>query len=467
MKSDLQERLSKLPKVDALLATPRAEDLLNTFSRARVVDGLRAQLEALRQQMLQGDGQAHEFADAPFFEAVEGDLRAEAKPSLRRVINATGIVLHTNLGRAPLAKSAIEAVAEVARGYSNLEYDLAAGKRGSRHAHVERLLRELTGAEAAVVVNNNAAAVMLAVNTLAKDAEVVTSRGELIEIGGSFRIPDVIERSDAVLVEVGTTNKTRIDDYANAITNMTRILLKVHQSNFKIVGFTSAAQREEMVALARERGLLVVEDLGSGILIDPAAFGLPDETTVREAVDAGVDLVTFSGDKLLGGPQAGILVGRADLIAAMKKNPLMRALRPGKLNLAALEATLLLYLDEDRLKDSLPVLAMLTASEEELKAKAQTLCNALGAVPGVRAELKQGESYSGGGSLPGEAIPTWLVAATTDRSSPDQLTTQLRANTPPIIARIAEDALILDLRTLLKQDIDDIARAFQRIQDRP
>ncbi len=467
MKSDLQERLSKLPKIDALLATPRAGEILKVFSRSRVLDALRAQLEALRQQMLQGDGKSSEFAEAPFFEAVEQKLHTDAKPSLRRVINATGIVLHTNLGRAPLAERAIAAVVDVARGYSNLEYDLAAGTRGSRHAHVERLLCELTGAQAAVVVNNNAAAVMLAVNTLAKDAEVVTSRGELIEIGGSFRIPDVIERSDAQLVEVGTTNKTRIDDYANAITNMTRILLKVHQSNFKIVGFTSAAQREEMVALARDRALLVVEDLGSGILIDPAAFDLPDETTVREVVESGVDLVTFSGDKLLGGPQAGIVVGRADLIATLKKNPLMRALRPGKLNLAALEATLLLYLDEDRIRESLPLLAMLTASNEELKSKAQTLCDVLSALPGVHAELKQGESYSGGGSLPDEAIPTWLVAVTTDRFSPDELAAQLRAQSLPIVARIADDALLLDVRTLLKHDIDEITHAFQRIQDQP
>ncbi|MDK1020512.1 MAG: L-seryl-tRNA(Sec) selenium transferase [Candidatus Hydrogenedentes bacterium] len=467
MKSDLQERLSKLPKVDVLLATPRAEELLQAFSRAQVVDGVRAQLEALRKQMLQGDGHVYEFAEVPFFDVVEGDLRAKQQPSLRRVINATGIVLHTNLGRAPLAERAIEAVVEVARGYSNLEYDLAAGKRGSRHAHVERLLCELTGAEAAVVVNNNAAAVMLAVNTLAKDAEVVTSRGELIEIGGSFRIPDVIERSEAELVEVGTTNKTRIDDYANAITDRTRILLKVHQSNFKIVGFTSAAKREEMVALARERELLVVEDLGSGILIDPAAFGLPDETTVREAVGAGVDLVTFSGDKLLGGPQAGIVVGRSDLIAAMKKNPLMRALRPGKLDLAALEATLLLYLDEDRLRESLPVLAMLTASEEELKAKAQTLCDALGAVPGVRAELKQGESYAGGGSLPDEALPSWVAAVRSEHLSANELADALRAQSPPIVARIAAAALNLDVRTVSEEEIDEIARAFQRIHDLP
>ncbi|MCH8849845.1 MAG: L-seryl-tRNA(Sec) selenium transferase, partial [Chloroflexi bacterium] len=286
-------------------------------------------------------------------------------------------------------------------------------------------------AEAAVVVNNNAAAVMLAVNTLAKDAEVVTSRGELIEIGGSFRIPDVIERSDAVLVEVGTTNKTRIDDYANAITNMTRILLKVHQSNFKIVGFTSEAQREEMVALAAERELIVVEDLGSGTLIDLADYGLRHETTVQEVVGAGVDVVTFSGDKLLGGPQAGIIVGRAGLVTAMKKNPLMRALRPGKLNLAALEATLLLYLDEDRLRDSLPILAMLGATGDELKVKAETLCEALGKIPGIRAKVNRGESYAGGGSMPGEAIPTWVVGVRPKDRSVDELADALRENDPP------------------------------------
>ena len=463
MNPEIQQRLQELPKVDVLLAQPVAEVLLATYSRARVVAALRAHLETAREAILSGENGTTAFAESAFFDSVAESLSRQSQASLRRVINATGIVLHTNLGRAPLAERALQAATEVARGYSNLEYDVAEGARGSRHDHVAALLCELTGAEAAVVVNNNAAAVMLAVNTHAKDGEVVTSRGELVEIGGSFRIPDVIERSEAALVEVGTTNKTRIDDYANAVTDSTRILLKVHQSNFKIVGFTSEAQREEMVALAAERGLIVVEDLGSGTLVDFEAFGLPHETTVGEVVASGVDLVTFSGDKLLGGPQAGIIVGRADLVATMKQNPLMRALRPGKLNLAALEATLRLYLDEDRLRESLPVLGMLTATDDELSARADELHGALSKIDSIRAEIQAGESFSGGGSLPDEAMPTRVVAVRPIEGSVDALAVALRANTPPIVARIADDALQLDVRTLTADDIAEVAAAFARL----
>lgn len=461
MSTARQEQLQNLPKVDRLLDSERAAGLIGAYSRARVVEAVRAQVDALRERIL-ADGGDSEFVEAAFFDAVELALAHGAARNLRRVVNATGIVLHTNLGRAPLADAAIEAVAEVARGYSNLEYELDAGKRGSRHDHVAEILCKLTGAEAAVVVNNNAAAVMLAVNTLAKDGEVVTSRGELIEIGGSFRIPDVIEQSEAELVEVGTTNKTHTRDYAEAISNATRMLLKVHPSNYKIVGFTSAPSREELVALGAERGIAVVEDLGSGTLVDLQRFGLAHETTVQEAVAAGVDVVTFSGDKLLGGPQAGIAVGGRECIARMKRNPIMRALRPDKMTIAALEATLLLYLDEDRLVEALPIFRMLSQSDEELKSKAEGLRDDLAGIEGIRAEVKEGESFAGGGSLPDEAIGTWLVAVSADGKSVNQLADGLRKYDPPIIGRISDDALNFDVRTLVEGDAEAIVGAVRQ-----
>lgn len=456
-----QDQLRKLPKVDRLLAANAAEELISRFSRPRVVEAIRAGLDNMRERVIAGDGV--DFSEESFFDDIKSELEHQSEANLRCVINATGIVLHTNLGRAPLAEAALAAVAEVARGYSNLEFGLDTGKRGSRHAHVEGLLCRLTGAESAVVVNNNAAAVMLAVNTFAKEAEVVTSRGELIEIGGSFRIPDVIEQSEAELVEVGTTNKTRIGDFAKAISGMTRILLKVHPSNYKIVGFTSAAEREEMVALAKEQGLLMVEDLGSGTLIDLARFGLAHETTVQEVVAAGVDLVTFSGDKLLGGPQAGIVAGRRDLIDTMKKNPLMRALRPDKMTLAALEATLLLYLDENRLMDAVPVLRMLAQSLETLEARAKLLCDELLNIPVVEAEVREGESYAGGGSLPDEAIPTRTVAVTIDGRSADDVAARLRSAAIPVVARIADDAVQFDVRTIADNDVESVVRTMREV----
>ena len=341
----------------------------------------------------------------------------------------------------------------VGRGYSNLEYDLDQGRRGSRLSHVEGLLCELTGAEAALAVNNNAAAVMLVLNTLAREKEVGVSRGEMVEIGGSFRIPEVIARSGARLVEIGTTNKTHAADYERAITDETRVLMKVHPSNYRVVGFTDAVPREQVVAIARERNLAAVEDLGSGTLLDLSRYGLPAEPTVQQAVAAGLDAVTFSGDKLLGGPQAGIVVGKKDAVQAMKKNPFIRALRIDKLSLAALDATLRLYRNPDRLVERLPLLRMLTAPSEILERRARTLAELLNKVPGITAEIEHSHGYSGGGSLPDEAIPTSVVAIRHESLRPDFMVERLRRGDPPVVARIENDRVVFDVRTLTDEEV--------------
>ena len=455
--------LQKLPKVQKLVDSPVAEELAKAHSRPRVVEAIREWLDNAREEILADAEASFAFSEDVLFDQVRAQLQEEEQMSLRRVVNATGIALHTNLGRSPLAEEALDAITDVARGYSNLELELWSGKRGSRYAHVENILCDLTGAEAVVVVNNNAAAVMLAINTLAKNSEVVTSRGELIEIGGSFRIPDVIERSEAELVEVGATNKTRLADYETVITDKTRVLLKVHPSNFRIVGFTGETTREELVALGGERSLIVMEDLGSGTLIDLTEYGLPPEVTVQKVVRAGVDVVTFSGDKLLGGPQAGIILGKTDYIEAMKKNPLIRALRIDKLSLAALEATLILYLNPDRLAERLPLLAQLTQDAPTLLRKAEVLAAGLSNAPGVTATVVEAQTYAGGGSLPDATIPTHLVIVRADKFTADALAAALRVSDPPIMARISDDAVVMDLRTIAENEIDKIIRAFERL----
>ncbi len=457
------DQLRRLPKVQLLLETEEAASLIGTFSRQGVLEAVRRRLDATREAILNGKTDSFEFSADTFFEELRAMLEAERRRSLRRVINATGIAIHTNLGRAPLAKDAVKALVETASAYSNLELDLETGNRGSRYAHVDALLCRLTGAEAAVAVNNNAAAVTLALGALAKDGEVVVSRGELIEIGGSFRIPDVIVQSGARLVEVGATNRTRIADYEGAIVDDTRLLMKVHPSNYRIVGFTGSAAREELVALGREYGLPVVEDLGSGTLVDLTQYGLPHEDTVQEVLDAGVDVVTFSGDKLLGGPQAGIILGRKNYVEQMKKNPLIRAFRIDKLSLAALEATLLLYLDPERLAESLPLLEQLSQGEKELKRKATRLQRALKKNSALAVHIEDGLSYSGGGSLPGEGIPTKLVNVQASSMTAMRLSGALRANDPSVVGRVADDCVVLDLRTVTDSEIPEIAEAFKRI----
>jgi L-seryl-tRNA(Ser) seleniumtransferase len=374
-------------------------------------------------------------------------------PSLVPVINATGVVLHTNLGRALLAPAALRAMTAVGQSYASVEYDLGRGARGSRHAICRDLLVELTGAEDAVVVNNAAAGLLLALSSLARDGEAIVSRGELVEIGGAFRVPDIMARSGARLVEVGTTNRTHLDDYVKAITPRTRALLKVHRSNFRVTGFTAEVSASELAQLARASGAASLYDLGSGLMLDLSRWGLSGEPTLRDAVASGVDVVVASGDKLLGGPQAGIVAGRAPAIAAIKTDPLARAVRADKYTLAALEATLALYRDPEVARRDIPTLRMLTIEDVELRRRAETLHGGVS-----RSEIIEGFSEVGGGSFPETSLKTWLVRLTADRLSADGLIERLRGGDPPIIARIEEGHVVLDPRTILPDQIDAVVR---------
>ncbi|UEM21235.1 L-seryl-tRNA(Sec) selenium transferase [Skermanella mucosa] len=453
--------LRALPQVQKLLESAEAAALMAEFPRALVVEAVRGALDALRRAVLDGALSFDTFPAAGFFDSVRAALEPLRHDRLRRVINGTGIVIHTNLGRAPLAEPAVAAIAEVAAGYANLEFDLESGARGSRYAAVTGLLCRLTGAEAALVVNNNAAAVLLALSAVAQGGEALVSRSELVEIGGSFRVPDVIRQGGARLVEVGTTNKTRTSDYEAAITPETRVILKVHQSNYRIVGFTSAPALADLADLGRRRGLVVMEDLGSGTLFDLRAIGLPHEPTVGESVAFGVDLVMFSADKLLGGPQAGIIVGRRDLIVQLKKHPLLRAVRIDKLSLAALEATLRLYLDPARVVASVPVLAMLAAPLPQLEERAGRLAELLAGIDGLEVAGAEGKSYSGGGSLPETAVPTRLVTIRAAGLGTAELARRLRLHRPAVVGRIAADRFVLDVRTLADADLPEIAAAIR------
>jgi L-seryl-tRNA(Ser) seleniumtransferase len=433
----------KLPAVDALLAEPAVVSLLAAHPRALVVKAVREAIDAARSS---GGAPPAEGWGA----AVRGVVDRLAVPSLAPVINATGVVLHTNLGRAPLAPAAIAALTRVAQGYAALEYDLGRGARGSRHAHCRDLLVELTYAADALVVNNAAGAVLLALSALggSKGGEAIVSRGELVEIGGSFRIPDIMARSGATLVEVGTTNRTHRSDYERALTPDTKTLLKVHRSNFQISGFTADVSVTELVELARGRGIACLYDLGSGLLLDLSPWGLTGEPTLRQAVSSGADVVAASGDKLLGGPQAGILIGTEAAIAACRADPLARALRADKLTLAALEATLALYRDPEVARREIPVLRMLTESADEIKRRSEALKGAVGTVIA-------GESEVGGGSFPGAKLKTWLVATNeTD-------TARLRAWDPPIIARMLDGRVVLDPRTILPDQVETVKAALR------
>lgn len=465
MKNEHSEKLRLLPGVDWAL------NALETFIEDRAVprslatDCVRRAVEQTRAGLL-AEGPAPSDVKAAVLEKARSLMEKAMQPNLRRVINGTGVVVHTNLGRSVLAPSALEAVQTAASGYSNLEFDLAAGQRGSRYSLVEDLLKELTGAQAALVVNNNAGAVFLSLLTLAQGRKVIVSRGELVEIGGSFRIPDVMARSGAVLCEVGTTNRTHLADYEKAIDEDTAMLLKAHTSNFAVVGFTASVSLAELSNLARNRGILVMEDLGSGSLLDMSCFGLAREPTVGDSVAAGADVVTFSGDKLLGGPQAGIIVGRADCLDAIKKNPIARALRIDKLTLAALEATLRLYRDPERAVREIPTLAMISAPEKTLAAKARSLEAKIRkkAVPGLKTGRFRIGSKVGGGALPLENLPSFGVALSCERLSASGIERALRAAAPPVIGRIEQDTFILDVRTIDSSQItllaDTIGRAL-------
>ncbi|HHB91542.1 MAG TPA: L-seryl-tRNA(Sec) selenium transferase [Anaerolineae bacterium] len=436
----------QLPSLDKLLARAELQPLIAQFGREAVRDEARALLDAIRSAIRAGE--APPSGDAIIVQ-LQDRVREALAPSLIPVINATGVIVHTNLGRALLSEEAKRAMIQVASSYSNLEYDLAAGKRGSRYIHAEALLTRLSGAEAALVVNNNAAAVNLVLRTLAAGREVIISRGELVEIGGGFRIPDILAQSGATLVEVGTTNRTRLADYARAISEHTGLLLKVHQSNYRIIGFTEEVEIHDLVGLARrlDRPLPVVHDLGSGTFLDTRPFGLAYEPRVQDSIAAGADVVTFSGDKLLGGPQAGIILGRKEIIARLKRQPLTRAFRVDKTTLAALQATLLAYL-RGTATEEIPVWRMISTPAETLAGRARAWADAL-AQAGVRAELRPGSSAVGGGSLPGQTLPTTLLALPTDH--PHRLLAALRAHTPPVIARVEEDAVVFDPRTVLPE----------------
>ena len=441
-----------LPAVNTVKNLPQVATLADECGDAYVTSLIRAEIDRCRTALQRGAANGSPTAESIARAVVQQVQRNNAQP-IPPVLNATGVIVHTNLGRAALAPDAVHALQDAASHPAAVELDLATGKRGHRDRLVEAVLCELTGAEAATVVNNNAAAVLLALDTLAKGREVILSRGELVEIGGSFRIPDVLVRSGAHLVEVGTTNKTRIGDYAQAITPATALLMKVHSSNFRTVGFTEEASREELAALAHRHHLTVVEDLGSGAFVDLRPAGITQEPLVTESVAAGIDVVTFSGDKLLGGPQAGIIVGKRDAVDAMRTNPLMRALRPGKLTLAPLVATLRLYRHPERAQREIPVLHAIHRSADEVRAQADTVAAALADTAALTVRVAACDATVGGGAAPGLTLPSTAVVLTHANRSADALAQALRDQSPAVLARVADDALWLDQRTIPAADV--------------
>lgn len=454
-----------IPKVDVLLEDEAVKEMIEQYSRDSVMEAIHIEMDKLRKFI----GQCEEEEKtkdqiALLKEHIELTVAAMHTPNMKMVINGTGTILHTNLGRAPIGRKHMERVAALATGYSNLEYNLEAGRRGERYAHFEKLLCKITGAEAAMAVNNNAAAVMLVLSSLAKGGEVVVSRGELVEIGGKFRIPDVMEQSGAILVEVGTTNKTHYDDYEDAITEETKALLKVHTSNYRIVGFTDTVGIDELIPLAKEHGLPVIEDLGSGVLIDLSKYGITYEPTVQESIAKGADVVCFSGDKLLGGPQAGIIIGKKKYIDKMKKNQLTRALRIDKFTAATLELVLQEYLSEENAIQNIPVLRMITKSLEEVTNEARTLSRMLkrAGLP-AKIELQACESQIGGGSLPLERIPSMAVTIRPKKITVPELEERMRHLPIPVIPRTVNDTILLDVRTMDKKTFKVLASQLKEL----
>jgi L-seryl-tRNA(Ser) seleniumtransferase len=432
--------LRNLPSVEALLQN--AADLIDSYGRPLTLDALRSTLDDIRARFKLHPELALP-SEAEILSRAESRLSTWTQPTLIPVINATGVIIHTNLGRAPLSKATIAAMQLAAQGYSNLEYDLAKGKRGSRLLHAESVLQKLTGADAAVVVNNNASAVMLTLAALSNRKRAIIARSQLVEIGGGFRVPDVMKQSGAKLVEVGTTNRVHLRDYEEAITEPTGVVMRAHRSNFKIIGFTEEPEMKDIVDVAHKADVPVVDDLGSGSFLDTAKYGLAHEPTVQESLDAGVDVVCFSGDKLLGGPQAGIIVGRKDLIARIKKHPLARAVRADKVALAGITATLLHYL-KDEAEREIPIWRMISMTRKQVKARAEAWRKTL-----RQGEVIESESTVGGGSLPGESMKTWVLAL--DVKSPDKFMAKLRASDPPLIARTENDRILLDPRTVMPE----------------
>ncbi len=446
--------LRALPSVDQLLQTQAAAELVAAYGRPLTLQAIRTTLDEIRAHLRDG-GETTVPEHEVLLERVRVLLEGWTTPTLLPVINASGVILHTNLGRAPLSDATLRAMDAIARGYSNLEYDLEKGRRGSRLVHAESVLRRLTGAEAAVVVNNNAAGVLLALSALARRRRVVIARSQLVEIGGGFRVPDVMKQSGAKLVEIGTTNRVHLRDYEEALREPTALVMRAHRSNFRIIGFTAEPELAEIVEVAHAAGVPVVDDLGSGSFLETERFGLGHEPTVQESLAAGADLVCFSGDKLLGGPQAGIIVGRADLIAKIKKHPLARAVRADKVCLAGVTATLLHYL-KDEAEREIPIWRMIAATPKQLRARANRWAEELG-----QGEVISGESTVGGGSLPGETLPTYLLAL--DVRSPNRVLKRLRSQQPPVIARTQEDRVLLDPRTVLPEQEGALLVALKNV----
>jgi len=457
-----QKLLASLPSVDEILKSDKGLEWQESFPRRYVLKAIREIIEEKRQAILRDE--LKEISPESLLPDIQNRIERLSSFSLKPVINATGVVIHTNLGRSVLSEEILENVKKVACGYSNLEYNLEKGERGKRYSHIQRLLNEITGAESSLIVNNNAAAVFVCLSALAKGKEVIVSRGELVEIGGSFRVPDVMASSGAILKEVGTTNKTHLHDYERAINENTALLLKVHQSNFRTIGFTKQIEIDELVTLGRKHNIPVMFDLGSGCLIDLKPYGVHIEPTVQDIVKSGCDIVTFSGDKLLGGPQGGVIVGKTELIESIAKNPLMRAMRIDKLTLSAFEAVLMNYLDEEKAKKEIPTLKMLLQDVNEIKDRAKRIAMRL------RREVKEDiakidvmadTSQSGGGALPEIEFKTYVVAIKPKKLSVNKLEERLRHGNPPIIARIKEDALIIDARTVRNREIEVLVKRIE------
>ena len=453
--------LSQIPAINKILLLDEIKELMNTYTEVAIKSAIKEYIEEVKQAILN-----EELSEVPSLSKIVGEVarivEKEDKNSLRRVINATGTILHTNLGRSLLSEKIKENIESVAFNYSNLEFDIDNKKRGSRYVHLIDIIKKLTGAEDVLVVNNNAAAVLLTLNTLVKDQEIIVSRGELVEIGGAFRIPEIIKLSGGVPVEVGTTNKTHLKDYENAITEETGALLKVHTSNYKILGFTESVSNEEISYLARENELVSINDLGSGQFVDFSKFGLPYEPTVKEILDSGIDIVTFSGDKLLGGPQAGIIVGKKKYIEKMKKNQLTRALRVDKMTLASLEATLKLYLDEKDALEHIPTLHMISLSKERLFGKADVLKTKLSSLD-FDIRIEEDKAEVGGGSYPASYLESVAVKLTHRKLHATEIERKLLEVEIPIITRIKDNSIILDMRTLRTREFDIVKAALEEV----
>jgi L-seryl-tRNA(Ser) seleniumtransferase len=463
VEKDMEEKqklLSGLPSVDEILRSSQGTEWLKTYPRRYVTQAIREVIDQRRKDILKGF--TSDISEESMLAGIEHVIGGLSSFSLRPLINATGIVIHTNLGRSLLSERALENIRKVAGSYSNLEYELEEGRRGKRYSHIKRIVREVTGAEDALIVNNNAAAVMLCLNTLSKGRETIVSRGELVEIGGSFRMPEVMAASSAVLREVGTTNKTHLFDYERAINDNTALIVKVHKSNFRVMGFSEEVSVEDLVGLGRKHQIPVMFDLGSGCLIDLKPFGISDEPVVKDIVRTGIDITTFSGDKLLGGPQGGVIVGKREYIERIQKNPITRAMRIDKLTLAGFESTLMEYVDEEKTIENIPTLRMLLQKPEKIRGRANRLARRLKKeIQNARIIVMPDLSRAGGGSLPEIDFPTYVVSIKPDNLSVNEIEMRLRAGNPPIISRIRENLLLLDARTVREVDLEEIVRGVK------